>query len=178
MEHLAHYDALTQLPNRTLFQDRLLQGLVRAERTHQGLALMFMDLDGFKAVNDSAGHHTGDRLLVEVAHRISGLLRKADSVSRQGGDEFTVLLENLSGPGGRDKAEEAARRIIAVVNEPVIIDGQSFHIGASIGIAFYPKDGDNSAQLMARADAAMYQAKAQGRNRHLCWAPEMAPGEA
>jgi len=174
MEHLAHYDALTQLPNRTLFQDRLLQALARAERARRGLALMFMDLDGFKAVNDSAGHHTGDRLLVEVARRITGVLRKADSVSRQGGDEFTMLLENLTGPGGRAEAEEAARRIIAVVNEPVVLDGQRFHIGASIGIAFYPQDGDNAPQLMARADAAMYQAKARGRNRHLCWAMEMA----
>ncbi|HET7776280.1 MAG TPA: diguanylate cyclase, partial [Azospira sp.] len=178
MEHLAHYDALTQLPNRNLFQDRLAQGLARAERQARGLALMFMDLDGFKAVNDSAGHHTGDRLLVEVARRITGVLRKADSVSRQGGDEFTVLLENLNDPDGMEEAEEAARRIIAAVNEPVHIDGHTFHIGASIGIAFYPADGTSAALLMARADAAMYQAKAQGRNRHLCWVPAMAPATA
>ncbi|MGE4447429.1 MAG: diguanylate cyclase [Azospira sp.] len=178
MEHLAHFDGLTQLPNRNLFQDRLCQALARAERNGTGLALMFMDLDGFKAVNDSAGHNTGDRLLVEVARRITSVLRKVDSVSRQGGDEFTVLLESLNNGQGIAETEEAARRIIAAINEPVLLDGRSFRVGASIGIAFYPADGDNVELLMARADAAMYQAKARGKNRHLCWTPELAPGEA
>ena len=178
MEHLAHFDGLTQLPNRNLFQDRVCQALARAERNGTGLALMFMDLDGFKAVNDSAGHNTGDRLLVEVARRITSVLRKVDSVSRQGGDEFTVLLENINNGQGVQETEEAAQRIIAAINEPVLLDGRSFRVGASIGIAFYPADGDNVELLMARADAAMYQAKARGKNRHLCWTPELAPGEA
>lgn len=170
VEHLAHFDLLTDLPNRALLADRLKQALAKARRDKYRLALMFIDLDRFKPVNDTFGHDVGDLLLKEVAHRLRGCLRESDTVARVGGDEFIVLLPQI-------EAEQygvlVAEKILAALNEPFLIDGHVLDISASIGVAVYPEDGDQQEALMKSADSAMYRAKEQrgtvvasGRSRH------------
>lgn len=156
LEQMAFTDTLTGLPNRTLFFDRLDQAVTMTHRQGVAFALFMMDLDLFKGVNDSLGHHVGDQLLKEVARRLRGCVRKADTVARLGGDEFAVLL-----PGVTDRfdAEVIANKIVAAVSEPVQIGEHCVNVGTSIGIAYCPHDGNEGVQLMQHADAAMYHAK-------------------
>jgi len=163
MTHLAHHDVLTGLPNRTLFNDRLGQAIVMAERQGKQLAVMFVDLDHFKKINDSLGHTVGDKLLLSVARRLVACLRRADTVSRRGGDEFVILLSQV------EHAEDvavSARKILRTLASPHIIDNKSLDINASIGGSTYPNDGLDAESLMDKADAAMYEAKQHGRNNY------------
>jgi two-component system NtrC family sensor kinase len=159
--HQANFDALTGLPNRSLFQDRLQQAINRSEREGKPLALMFIDLDRFKEINDSLGHEAGDVLLQQVAHRLNGTLRKSDTVARMGGDEFTVILAECH---SQEDIEGVARQILQKLEQPFDLPGGQGTISATIGIALYPDDGCDSSELMKNADVAMYRAKKQGRN--------------
>ena len=156
----ALHDPLTQLPNRMLLQDRIEQAIEKAKRRGHRLAVMFCDLDGFKAVNDAYGHQLGDKLLVHVSQRVSQLLRPQDTLARLGGDEFVIVL-------AIDEADDAvvvAERIIAAVAEPFVVDAAELQVSASLGIALYPDDATRERDLMAHADAAMYHTKGTGRN--------------
>ncbi|MDQ3261431.1 MAG: EAL domain-containing protein, partial [Pseudomonadota bacterium] len=161
--HQAYHDSLTGLPNRLLFRDRLNLSVVQAKRSGTVLAVMFIDLDRFKSVNDTLGHAAGDQLLQAVAARLIKCLRGSDTVARLGGDEFTLLLPLI---GQREAAENAARKVLAVLNQPFRIGQQEYVTGASIGIALYPDDGDTVDALIRNADIAMYDVKAQGRNSY------------
>ena len=163
LQHDALHDGLTGLPNRVLFLDRLEHAMRRGTRSdgRERTAVLFLDLDRFKLVNDSLGHLAGDRLLVEVARRLSAALRPGDTVARLGGDEFTVLLEELS---GRPEAEQVADRLLQTLTEPFRVDGRDLYLSASIGIAI--ASGQESGAVIRDADAAMYRAKAEGKGRH------------
>ncbi len=163
INHLAQYDALTDLPNRRLVQDRMQQTLARARRTQAQFAVMFIDLDRFKSINDELGHDTGDQLLQAVAQRLKTTLRGEDTVGRQGGDEFIVLLAWLN---AIQDAALVARKILDALAEPFLINGLVLHIGASIGIAAYPQDGDDVETLLKNSDTAMYVAKEAGRGTY------------
>ncbi|MFQ5993560.1 MAG: putative bifunctional diguanylate cyclase/phosphodiesterase [Acidiferrobacterales bacterium] len=155
LEHMAFTDPLTRLPNRSLFNDRLEQAVLGARRDAKPFALFFMDLDHFKDVNDTLGHHIGDLILQQVGERLRAKLRKSDTVARMGGDEFAILLPTV----GADHAEMAARMLLKALRVPFVVEGQSFEIGASIGIALYPDHGIDVNLLRQRADVAMYAAK-------------------
>jgi diguanylate cyclase (GGDEF)-like protein/PAS domain S-box-containing protein len=159
--HLAEHDFLTDLPNRVLFLDRLQQALVSARRQHNKVAVMFLDLDRFKGINDSFGHHVGDAVLKEVATRLTGCVRGVDTVSRQGGDEFVVILADI---GGVDQAAHVATSVMHAVAQPVVSDGHTISLSVSIGIAICPDDGLDVETLLQHADVAMYHAKQNGRN--------------
>ncbi|PFG11502.1 diguanylate cyclase domain-containing protein [Marinobacter sp. LV10MA510-1] len=161
IRHLAFHDALTDLPNRTLLMDRINQQILHANREESHFALMFLDLDGFKLVNDQLGHKIGDDLLKDVAKRLLALVRSSDTIARVGGDEFIFILNN---PRGRDEITEVANRIVASINEPIEILGVVVQIGVSLGIATFPADGDSSSDLIINADSAMYAAKSVGKN--------------
>ena len=156
LEHQALHDALTGLPNRTLLDDRLQQAIRVADRTRMALALLLMDLDGFKEVNDTQGHHVGDQLLQQVGQRVQTVLRAADTVARLGGDEFAALLPATPDAAG---AIHTARKILAALEPPVLLDTLAFHVRMSIGIAVYPVHGADAATLLRHADVAMYVAK-------------------
>ena len=162
LERQAHFDPLTRLPNRALLPDRLAQAMARACSEQHGLAVCFLDLDGFKAVNDTHGHEAGDELLVIVAQRLLAHIRTGDTAARLGGDEFVVLLCDL-----RDlhECEQVAQRLLRAICEPMVVEGHTVQVGASMGIALYPQHGSQAEQLLRRADQAMYQAKQSGRNR-------------
>ncbi|MCX7170149.1 MAG: diguanylate cyclase [Proteobacteria bacterium] len=163
MQYLAHYDLLTGLANRTLFTDRLQQTIAKARRDRTSLALMFIDLDEFKPVNDLFGHHVGDLLLKQVASRLQECLRReSDTVGRLGGDEFVVILPEIEAT--RD-ALGVAEKILHTLNQPFDIAGHAIRISASIGIAVFPEHGGDEKLLLKSADAAMYRAKVGGRNR-------------
>lgn len=164
LEHLARHDPLTQLPNRSLFTEHLRHSLARAERRGEQTALLFIDLDGFKAVNDRYGHETGDQLLLAVARRLSEITRSEDLVARIGGDEFTLVLANE--PDIHDRAAAVAAKIIEALARPFRVCEVDLLIGASIGISLYPLDARDDENLLRHADHAMYRAKQQGRNRH------------
>ena len=166
---LAERDALTDLPNRLLLNDRLGQAIARAPRSGRQIAVLFLDLDGFKRINDSLGHSAGDRLLQSVAKRLKQCVRTPDTVSRQGGDEFTAVLE-IEHPAD---AAIAANRILEAVAETHSIDGRDLHITASIGVSIYPDDGLDAETLIKNADTAMYQAKESGRHAYRFFEPEM-----
>ena len=155
MFHQALHDALTGLPNRALLQERLNRAVLVAQRHHQALSLLFMDLDHFKQVNDTLGHNRGDRLLIQVSERLSRTLRESDTVARSGGDEFLLLLPATDRIG----AVQTSVRVREALEEPFLLDGHSLPVRASIGIAVFPEHGDNGTELMQRADAAMYRAK-------------------
>lgn len=161
IRHLAHYDTLTNLPNRALFYDRLHQSLVLAKREDRRVALMFIDLDRFKAVNDELGHAVGDLLLQSVAQRIRGCIRETDTLARLAGDEFTVILPNVE---QEQDAQAVAEKILAALSVPALLEGHEVAAGASIGIAVYPRDAEDADGLVKRADNAMYAAKAEGRH--------------
>lgn len=162
MTHLAQHDYLTDLPNRVLLQDRLNQALAMIDRGAKG-ALLFLDLDFFKQINDSIGHHAGDRVLQEVARRLKENVRADDTVSRQGGDEFVLLLVRLADP--RDAAR-VAEKLIQSIEQPIEFEGQQLRVSASIGIALFPQDGRDTQTLMKQADTALYHAKEAGRGRY------------
>lgn len=161
IRHQAYHDELTDLPNRRLFQDRLSQALLYAKRDGEMLAVMFLDLDHFKEINDKYGHDVGDRLLQEVAKRLKHCIRKGDSLSRFGGDEFVLLLPMIK---EAIYAVQLAEKIIGTLESPLEIAGHELGIGASIGISLYPGDGGEARVLIKKADEAMYLAKQRGRN--------------
>jgi len=163
IEQLAHYDELTHLPNRSLLYDRLGQAITMAKRNRSSIALMYIDLDGFKTVNDTMGHHMGDLLLVQTAERLRLCVRESDTLARIGGDEFTILLNDAH---ERENVETVAKKIIHSIAQPFYLEGQAAHIGASVGIARYPDDAPTNGTLLIVADKAMYAAKAAGKNTY------------
>ena len=156
LHHQAMFDRLTNLPNRALFADRLNQAIRTSQRDKQTFAIIAMDLDRFKEINDAMGHHTGDQLLQHIAEQSRGCLRSSDTFARMGGDEFTLLLPNISNLEG---ALISSKRILGIINQPVQLAGHSIEISVSLGIALYPEHGDNAETLLRNADAAMYEAK-------------------
>ncbi|MEO7720027.1 MAG: EAL domain-containing protein [Capsulimonas sp.] len=167
----AYHDPLTDLPNRKLFEDRLHQLLVMAERHLHPVAVMFIDLDGFKQVNDTLGHDYGDHLLKVVAERISGCLRGEDTVARMGGDEFAVLLPGIEHP---DAIAIVAQKLLEALAQPIDLAGQEVSVSGSIGVSLHPNDGDDVQSLLKHADVAMYRAKEQGGNRYCLFTQSMS----
>jgi diguanylate cyclase (GGDEF)-like protein/PAS domain S-box-containing protein len=166
IEFHAYHDVLTHLPNRKLFQDRLMQNVTRARRSGRAVAVMFVDLDHFKTINDTLGHEAGDELLLEMSRRLRDCVRDDDTVARLGGDEFTIILAELRHP---EDAAGVAEKIIRAVQVPMQIGGTTLEISASIGISLYPEDGADPETLLRNADSAMYRAKESGRNTYqLC----------
>lgn len=162
LNHMAHYDQLTELPNRALFADRFQQAIAHSKRYNKQLSVCFIDLDNFKPINDNFGHGTGDQLLIEVAKRITTCIREEDTVSRQGGDEFTLLINNIDTP---EESTKTLERIHQALAKPYIIDDQIHQITASSGVTLYPQDNADIDTLLRHADQAMYQAKLLGKNR-------------
>ncbi|MDN3525887.1 diguanylate cyclase [Halomonas sabkhae] len=173
MAHLAQHDPLTGLPNRALLTERLSRALGLARRHRHLVALLYLDLDAFKPINDSFGHAVGDSLLQAVASRVQECMRDIDTVCRQGGDEFVVLLAEINRP---EDATRVAEKLLAVLGRPFCIHGNQFHVTLSIGISLYPDDADDADALMHNADTAMYHAKRNGRNGHHCFTAEMHTG--
>ncbi len=171
LERLAHYDALTGLPNRALFHDRLLHSLEFARRSDKGLAVMMLDLDRFKVINDTLGHDIGDLLLVEAAKCLQKCLRKVDTVARMGGDEFIIILSDLT---DTNDAIQLAKVIINALSKPFSLSGHECFVGVSIGISSYPDDGNNPKTLAKNADTAMYRAKEMGRNTYQLFNADMS----
>ena len=167
---LALYDPLTQLPNRKLFHDRLHRTLAQAKRDRERIAVMFIDLDRFKPVNDKFGHEIGDLLLVQVAERLASCVRESDTVARLGGDEFVVLLGSSESEGGE---RIVADKILRALAQPFHVAGHQLRLSSSIGIAFYPDHGSEETQLLRNADIAMYHAKQEGRNRYRYFEAQM-----
>ncbi len=169
--HVAHHDYLTALPNRTLLHDRMERAFQRARRDDACVTTMMIDLDHFKRINDSLGHHVGDEVLKVIAQRILSCVRGSDTVARMGGDEFAVVMESAVGDDG---AERVAAEIIERVSRPVYVGSHSLQVTASIGISRYPEDGANMQQLLMSADSAMYRAKSEGRKAYRLFSREMA----
>jgi len=167
---LANYDSLTGLPNRTLFRDRLTHAVAQANRKNRLVALLFLDLDRFKMINDSLGHHAGDKLLQAVSERLLANAREEDTVARLGGDEFTVILEDIT---NTEDATIVARKILEVMGKPFYLDGHEVFVTTSIGIAIFPLDGQGLDGLLKNADTAMYRAKEQGRNNYQFYTADM-----
>ena len=163
LENLAHFDGLTLLPNRLLLADRLDQAMKQSQRRKHSLAVVFLDLDGFKAVNDRYGHGTGDELLVVVSQRMKGALRVGDTLARIGGDEFVVVLADLDQPAD---SEPVLERLLQAAADPVTLGDAEIQVSASMGVAVYPRDGTHADLLLRRADQSMYLAKQTGRNRY------------
>ncbi len=163
LEYAAHHDALTKLPNRVLLTDRLEQAIVQSRRRNRLLAVVFLDLDGFKAVNDVHGHEVGDQLLVAVSQRLKGVLREGDTLARIGGDEFVAVLIDLE---HAKECEAVLARMLRVAADPILIGDAVLRVSASIGATLYPGDPANGDTLLRHADHAMYQAKRDGRNRY------------
>ncbi|SFV70243.1 diguanylate cyclase/phosphodiesterase (GGDEF & EAL domains) with PAS/PAC sensor(s) [hydrothermal vent metagenome] len=170
LEYQAYHDALTDLPNRILFEDRLKQAIIAAQRHKQKFALLFLDLDQFKKINDSLGHNIGDKVLIEVAKRFRNRLREEDTFARLGGDEFTIILRNIK---NERAAAKVAQKLINSLKEPLFIAQHTLHISTSIGISLYPNDSNNKEDLLKYADAAMYKAKEEGRNNFQFYSVEM-----
>jgi diguanylate cyclase (GGDEF)-like protein len=163
LSHLAHHDSLTALPNRLLFRDRLQSALALSRRNHWMLAVLFVDLDRFKTINDTLGHEVGDQLLQEAARRLMRSVRDCDTVCRLGGDEFALVLPEL---GDMHEAAQVPQRIVESLRLPVIIEGHELNVSASIGIALFPVDAEDPEVLLRCADVAMYHAKKLGRNNY------------
>ncbi|MFW2372428.1 MAG: EAL domain-containing protein [Gammaproteobacteria bacterium] len=171
IRHLAYLDSLTGLPNRLLFMDRLDQAISRAIRQKSIFALLFIDIDHFKVINDSMGHHAGDQLLTTVTSRLQQSVRQSDTIARLGGDEFTVIVENINQP---EDVLVVTKTILSTLNEPVMIDNREVFISASIGVSVYPDDGDDLGSLLKNAETAMYKAKDHGRNNLQFYRSEMS----
>ena len=170
LDHLAHHDPLTALPNRLLFHDRLQHAMIRAAREDQQLAVLFIDLDRFKNVNDTLGHHVGDELLTQVAGALTACLREGDTLARLGGDEFIVLLEDAGAVG----AAHVAGKLMTLFEQPFTVSGYELFVTGSVGISLFPQDAADLNMLIRNADVAMYQAKARGRNGYRFYAPSMS----
>ena len=170
---LAYHDALTGLPSRTLFSDRFAMAMADSKRNDKNTALIMLDLDHFKNVNDTFGHDAGDDLLIEVSGRLTSILRQTDTVCRMGGDEFALLVSDAS---AKEMIEEVAQRILAAIGNPFSLHGVKAWISASLGIAIYPEDGENLETLFKHADIAMYEVKKIGRNNYLYYQPGMQSG--
>ena len=166
----ANFDALTDLPNRYLFQDRLVQTIAQAHRYGRCVALLYLDLDHFKKINDTLGHPFGDQVLTEIGTRLGAVVRESDTVARLGGDEFTIIAGDM---GNRNTAAKFAQKVLDAIAPPFSVDGQELHLTGSLGVALYPDDGDTATTLVKNADIAMYQAKEKGRNTIQFYSPEM-----
>ena len=173
IRHQAHHDALTGLPNRALFTDRLDQALAHARRAEQNVAVLFLDLDRFKIVNDTLGHASGDRLLIQVACRLRDCLRAEDTLARMGGDEFTVILPGVPASTGGEAAVQVAENLLAALAAPILLDGHELRVTVSIGISLFPHDGENAETLLKHADVAMYRAKEKGRSGYQLFTESM-----
>lgn len=169
--YLAHHDALTKLPNRAMFVERLTQALLHAQRHGRALAVMFLDMDRFKLINDSLGHDIGDLLLQEFGQRLVDCVRSSDTVARLGGDEFTMLLEDMSDP---QDASTVADKVINTLKTPFNLNGHEFFMTTSMGISVYPGDGDDARSMLKNADTAMYRAKEHGRNNYQFYSADMS----
>jgi len=174
MRHMAHYDPLTELPNRALLIDRLQQAVIMARRDKMHMAVMFLDLDKFKPVNDNLGHEIGDLLLKQVARRLMASVCASDTVARIGGDEFVVLLPSIE---QEPDATVVAQKILRVLKQPFDVAGHALSISGSIGIAAYPEHGDDEKLLLINADIAMYHAKKDGRNDYRFFVQDMQTGQ-
>src|SRR6202022_460218 len=170
MMHCAQHDVVTNLPNRLLLNDRITQAIALARRHHRPLAVLFLDLDRFKYINDSLGHPVGDQLLQSVSKRLLASVRGSDTVSRQGGDEFAILLSEIT---HAEDAAKSAQKILLSLNTPHSVGENDLHINASIGISVYPVDGEDAEILIKNADTAMYHAKERGRNNFQFFKAEM-----
>jgi len=170
IQHLAFHDALTGLPNRTLMQDRISQTVTRAARSNHQFAVMFIDIDNFKNINDTLGHDAGDELLCEVARRLSKAVRARDTIARQGGDEFIVLLDELEGQQG---ATRVAQKVLAALRSAFVVNGADQHVSGSVGVAVFPDDGRDAATLLKNADTAMFHSKALGKNTYQFFTAQM-----
>ncbi|OOG25419.1 PAS domain S-box protein [Thioalkalivibrio denitrificans] len=171
LDFLAHHDPLTELPNRLLFTARLEHAIDLAARNEERFGVLFIDLDRFKTINDSLGHQLGDRLLIDVAQRLGGLVRKSDTIARLGGDEFVVLLERIH---ASDQAERLAEKLVDAMRKPFYLDGMELHLGCSIGITMYPEDGRDAVTLLKNADAAMYRVKDSGRDGYCKFSQDLS----
>jgi diguanylate cyclase (GGDEF)-like protein/PAS domain S-box-containing protein len=171
LRHKAHHDALTDLPNRLLFNDRLQAGFNQAKRYHRNIALLMVDLDFFKEVNDSMGHPAGDQLLVEAARRLVSCVRESDTVARLGGDEFAILLTETRTEA---EAEQIAQRAVSLLAEPYYLDAGTAHVSGSVGIAIYPRHAQDAEQMLRNADVALYAAKESGRNAYRVYSPALS----
>ena len=163
LEHIAYYDTLTHLPNRVLLSDRLSHAMLQCNRHKQSLAVAFLDLDRFKAVNDTYGHSVGDELLIAISIRMKEALREGDSLARFGGDEFIVVLADLVNV---DDCKPVLERLLLAASEPITVGGVVFNVSASIGVTLYPEDNVDADKLMRHADQAMYVAKQLGKSRY------------
>ncbi len=170
LAHLAHHDALTHLPNRTLFNDRLSQAIIKAKRTGEQFALFFIDLDQFKQINDSLGHETGDKVLCDIAARLRGILREEDTLARLGGDEFIIIFEGIK---TTHVVSSLAEKILQNFSIPLLIEQHELFLTCSIGISLYPQDGIDGVTLLKNADAAMYRTKDDGRNGYNFYTRDM-----
>jgi diguanylate cyclase (GGDEF)-like protein/PAS domain S-box-containing protein len=172
---LAYHDVLTGLPNRALFLDWLGRAIAQASDTHSKLAVLFIDLDHFKEVNDTLGHAAGDQLLITVAERLSGAVRQSDIVARLGGDEFTILLYDIK---NHEVASTLATKLVELISQPFVINDLYANVSVSVGISLYPTDANTGELLLHQADVAMYQAKTAGRHCYRFFAqPESAPND-
>ena len=171
--HLAHFDPLTDLPNRAMFHDRLTQALVQAQRRNERVGVMFLDLDHFKDVNDTLGHAMGDLLLQKMAHRLTVTVRPGDTVGRLSGDEFGIILGDLRSP---EDASLVAQKILKALTSPFRLNEQDRTVTTSIGISLYPDHGTDNDTLVKAADAAMYEAKDKGRNTFAFFRGEASSG--
>lgn len=171
LRKMAYYDGLTQLPNRVLLTDRLNRAMALSRRYKRHIALVFLDLDGFKAVNDSYGHNSGDFLLIELSTRIQHTLRDTDTLARIGGDEFVLVLSDLE---STEMAEPILERILSIVSDPVLFNGITLQVSASMGVVYYPDLDDDAERLLRYADQAMYHAKNSGKNQYSVYTPSLA----
>ncbi|HEB66993.1 MAG TPA: EAL domain-containing protein, partial [Gammaproteobacteria bacterium] len=171
LQHMAHHDALTDLPNRNLFLDRLQQALIRARHHDRLVAVMFMDLDRFKNINDTLGHNTGDQLLLQLSERLKHSVRDGDTIARFGGDEFAILLDDVD---NENSIAAVAQKLLQTLSEPFHVNSHELFITASIGIAIFPHDGDDPDTLLRNADVAMYRAKELGKNNYQFYSDDMS----
>ncbi len=171
LDHLAHHDLLTGLPNRLLFSSRLEHIIEHAARDKTSFAVLYIDLDRFKTINDSLGHHIGDQVLIQAAQRLRQLVRRSDTVARLGGDEFVLLLEDLA---GEDQTVQLADKVIDALRQPFTVNDISLHVGCSIGITVYPDDGRDAVSLLKNADAAMYKVKELGRDGYFKYSEDLS----
>jgi diguanylate cyclase (GGDEF)-like protein len=175
IRHMAYHDALTGLPNRTLFNDRLSMAILNAQRNHKKVAVMMLDLDKFKQINDVWGHKFGDLMLKTVGERLINTLRKSDTIARMGGDEFLVIIPEID---NIEDTDIIAGKILQSFTEAFMISGRDLSVTTSLGIATYPQDGKDAETLIKYADIAMYAAKATGRNQFMHYSPRMQGGTA